>query len=232
MSEGSAALAAAAVLLAVAPASVAGQETGPLDQGAYRLIVDGRVVGTETFEIREEGRTVRAVGRVRLDTALADLEPMMIWLQTNADLRPDLLRLRPEGSGPGSVTAIREDDRVRVRLSTSRGEQFRELMAPEGLVFLDVRVAHHWFLALRQHAGALAEGGVVRVPAVLPTGPAQVDLEIRRTGREPLETADRTVQAARHEVSGEVSAVVWVDAEGRVLRLRLPEAKLTVERTE
>lgn len=224
--------AAASLLLAASPDAAAGQDARTLDEGAYRLTVDGREIGTETFAVRREGRNVRGVAQIRLDTVGAGLSSMTAWLQTNADFRPDLLRLRPETSDSKSVTAVREGDRLRVQTSSSRGQRSREFVASPGLVLLDARIAHHWFLALKQHADDLAAGGSVRVPAILPAKPARMELEIRRGGQESVEVAGRTLQATRHEVSGQLSAVVWTDDAGRVVKLRLPGEDLTAERTE
>ena len=223
-------LAALAAVLAAHPASpLAAQEARTVDEGTYRITVAGRPVGTEAFAVRREGRDVRAVGRVRLDTATAALSSMEVWLQTDGDFRPQLFRLRPQGSGPTSYTAVREADRVRVRATTAEGERYREFMAPEGLALFDPRVAHHWYLVLRARTGALA-GGPVGVPAILPARGERVRLEIRRTGREEIALAGRATEATRHEVTGDLTATVWTGEDGRVLRLSLPALALTSSR--
>lgn len=220
---------AATVLLAtLAAAPTAGQEPGVLDQGTYRITVAGRAVGTEAFGVRREGRDIRAVGRVRLDTAVSVLSSMEVWLQTDAGFRPNLFRLRPRTEGTGSYTAVREADRIRLRTTTEEGERYREFLAPEGLALFDPRLAHHWYLVLRARSGALAEG-TVEVPAILPARGERIRMQVRRAGDEEVTAAGRRVTATRHEVTGGLTATVWTGQDGRVLRLSLPGPELVSE---
>lgn len=220
---------AAAALLALAPAGAEGQEEAPLEEGSYRITVAGQAVGTEAFAVRREGREVRAVGRVQLDTAVDVLTSLEVWLQTDTDFRPSLFRLRPQGPGPSTYTAVREGDRVRIRTTAAEGERYREFLAPDGLALFDPRIAHHWFLVLRSRADELADGPV-QVPAVLPARGEQLRLEVRRFGEEEVLVAGRRVTATRHEVTGGLTATVWTGEGGRVLRLSLPSLVLTAER--
>lgn len=226
--SGRPALAVAAALVALST-TAAGQETGTLDEGTYRITVAGRSVGTEAFAVRREGRDVRAVGRVRLDTTTSVLPSMEVWLQTDAGFRPTLFRLRPGSEGPEAYTAVLEGDRVRVRTSSAGGERFREFLAPEGLALFDPRMAHHWFLVLRPRTEALSRGAV-RVPAILPARGERIQMEIRRVGEEEVTVAGRRVTATRHEVTGELTATVWTGDDGRVLRLSLPALALAADR--
>lgn len=219
---------AAAALLATAVSPSPAQQGEPLAEGSYRISVDGRAVGTEAFAVRRQGRDVRAVGRVRLDTAAAGLSPVEVWLQTDGDYRPGLFRLRPEAGGPEAYTAVREGDRVRVRTSAAEGERFREFLAPEGVVVFDPRIAHHWFLVLRYRSDDLGGDGA-EVPAVLPVRNDRVRMRVRRAGEEQVSVAGATATATRHEVAGGVEATVWTGGDGRVLRLELPAIGLTSE---
>lgn len=230
--EGPVAVLASVVFLGLAPVPVVaqGQEAATLDEGTYRITVNGRPVGSEAFALRRQGRNVRAVGRVRLDTAVEALPPMEAWLQADRDFRPSLFRIEPSGDGPASVTAVREGDRIRVRSTTAEGERYREFLAPEGLALFDPRLAHHWDLVLRPLDAELASGGSVAVPAILPARPERVRLEIRRGTSGSVEVAGRRVTATAHEVTGGVRATVWTDGSGRVVKLELPDRGLVTER--
>lgn len=220
---------AAVLLSSLGAAPSAAQPTGVLDQGTYRITISGRAVGTEAFGVRREGRDIRAVGRVRLDTAVSVLPSMEVWLQTDAGYRPTLFRLRPRAEEPESYTAVREADRFRLRTTTVEGERYREFLASEGMALFDPRLAHHWYLVLRPRAGALAEGAV-EVPAILPARGERICMEVRQVGEEEVSAAGRRVTATRHEVTGGLSATVWTGEDGRVLRLSLPGAELVSER--
>lgn len=219
---------AAFALLAAASTPCDAQQTDPLAEGTYRITVDGRPVGTEAFAIRRRGRDVRAVGRVRLDSAASGLSSLEVWLQTTGDFRPDLFRLRPGTGGPEAYTAVREGDRLRVRTSTSEGERFREFLAPEGVAVFDPRIAHHWFLVLRYRADDLA-GGEAALPAIVPVRNERIILRVRQIGEERIAVGERTVTAVRHEVAGGMSATVWTGEGGRILRLEVPSLGLVSE---
>ncbi len=229
------AVAAALALAAGSPGAAAAQATQELDRGTFELQQDGSSVGTETFAVRRERSSVRAVGRIQLTSAGSAWGAGQAWLQTDPDFRPQLFRLEPmpEVEDGETVAAVRQDDRVRVQITSSAGQRSKEFVAPEDFSMLHLDVAHHLYVLLLQHASALDSEGEVRVPVVLPTRGERVTLRIRRGAREEITTGGGPRQAVRHVVEGEgVRLEAWTDEEGRILRVHHPESGRTAVRTE
>lgn len=217
-------MAAAAVALCSAAQPLAAQQTRELDAGNYEIRVEGRRVGSEQFAVRREGRDVRAVGRIDVDTATSAIRPMETGMRAGSDFAPELFRIRLREGDVQSVVAIREEGRLRLQVTSSRGDRWKEFVAPDGLSILEPRLAHHWYLVLRQHADALGQAGRVRVSAVDPLERMQMELEIRREGPEAVDLPGARRSAIRYTATlgdrGE--ARIWTDEEGRVLRVTIP----------
>lgn len=227
---------AAALALALGnPGAAAAQATQELDRGTFELRQDGTSVGTETFAIRRERSSVRAVGRIQLTSGGTTWRAGQAWLQTDPEFRPQLFRLEPtpEAEDGETVAAVRQDDRVRVQITSRAGQRSKEFVAPDGLSMLHPDVAHHLYVLLRQHDSALDSAGEVRVPVVLPARSQRVTLRIRRGAREQVTVGGAHRQGVRHVVEGEgVRLEAWTDEEGRILQVHHPESGRTAVRTE
>lgn len=223
-----------AVLLAptAAVGGLSAQTAQAVDAGTFELRVDGRTVGTESFEIRRSGRQVRAVGRVSLDSAVAGLHSLEVWLEADANYVPDRFRLRPSGGDLQSVTAVREEERLRLQVSSRAGDRWKEFLASPDLVLLEPGLAHPWLLILRQHRDGLEGRGAVEVPAVVPTEARRTSLSLRRQGPERVEVpgANRTAVRYTATLGGGDEIRIWTAEDGRVLRVESPSRRLTAVR--
>jgi hypothetical protein len=218
----------AVALVAVgAGASTAGAQGEVLDEGTFRLSVRGTAVGTENFVIRQTGAGPAAVivaqGRVNLDTGE----------QTRALLQVDGPGLRPaayqiEATGPDRVTVRGQaaGNRFRAQVVSATGETMREYLIGQGAVVLDDGVAHHHYFIAAAPAGAT-------VPVIVPRQNRQVTAIVRDAGRETVEVAGQRVSARRinFEPNGLPARTLWVDDQGRVLRLSIPDHGYLAERT-
>lgn len=225
--------AATALLALAAPLSaLAGQTPQTVASGTFEWRRDGRTVATETFEIRKTGRELRAVGRVSADSSVAGLRPLRVWLETDADYAPGLFRLRPSAGDIESVTAVREENRLRLQMSSAAGDRWKEFLGEPGLSLLEPGVAHHWIAVLRQHRSGLEEDGAVEVPAVVPSERRRATLRIERHGTERVEVPGEDRPAVRYTAtlsSGEEFRI-WATEEGRLLRVDVPARGLTAVR--
>jgi len=119
-------------------------------------------------------------------------------------------------------------DRYQATVRTPGSEQLREFRArPATVVLEDELVYAYYFLAARTN------GATVRVPALMPRAGREVQLEISDTGTERISIAGRNIPA-RHLVveGGGDSRDLWVDGEGRVLRLAGRSSGLRAERRD
>lgn len=228
---GAAVIAALAALAALTVLAVpASAQTTQLDEGAFRLTVDGREVGMETFAIRQNGAGADAVitaqGRVVLQQN-GGSEVVSSVQFAGAGLRPVAYDLELRGGDArrisGSVTGRRASARI-----TAGSETFREYLVTEGAIVLDDGVAHHYyFVAQRAAAGAAS------VPIMIPRESRQAQATITTGPEESVTVAGSSVRARRLtvQVAGGDSRNVWVDGSGRVLRVEVPARNYVAVRT-
>lgn len=225
---------AALTALVAAPGALAAQGEQVVDRGSLELRVDGRTVGTESFEVRRSGRAVRAAGRVVLDSSVAGIRPLEVLLETDADYAPALFRLRPTAGEVRSVTAVREEGRLRLQVSSEAGDRWKEFVAPDGLVLVEPGVAHHWALVLRRHRDRLAGSAMVEVPAVVPSEARRAPLRLRREGPDRAEVPGANRDAVRYTatLAGSREFLIWTSEEGHVLRVESRETGVVAVRAE
>lgn len=222
-----------AVPLALGVPEARAQE-GPVtvDQGAFELRKDGTVLGREVFEIRRERGTVRAVGRITLDSAAGPILPAEVWLQADDSWKPQTLRFRPSTGELQQAVAVREGERLRLQITTEAGERWKEFMAPSDLSLVDPRIAHHYAFLLRQHGARLDADGSVTVPAVVPWAGDRVSLRIEKGPVERIRVSGGERSAVRYRVAtGDLAAVVWAE-DGTVLRVEWPDSGVVAARVE
>lgn len=217
-------------LLVAAPPARA--QTITLDEGGFRLFLAGREAGTETFSIRRNGTgddaVIVAQSRTRLETASGEEEITASLEAKGPALRPVAYQLTIQGAQPRRIAGRIAGGRVTARIITGEGEMMREYLAADGAVLLDEGVAHqHYFLA-RRLDGAAAP----RIPVLLPRDSRQAMAKVTASEPETIQVAGRAVSARRLvvEPAGAAARRIWVDDQGRVLRVEVPACSFTAER--
>jgi len=193
-----------------------------LDQGSFRLTVDGRPAGTETFEISRTGSGPEAqiYARGEIDITMPegrlDLRPLL--QSGGAEMAVAAYQIKISGQLQQEIYVRLEERRYLTRVLSERGEQQRESRAAPGTLVLDTGVAHqYYFLAARLPSG----GGTITV--MVPREGRQFDLQVTEIGQESLVLGgvSRTARHLRLEGNQETRDV-WLDSEGRVLRVDHP----------
>lgn len=197
-----------------------------VDEGSFTITVNGAPAGRENFWIRT---TPDPRGTVYIATATSviggrRIEPRELAAENGSALRYDV-KLTENGDVQQTSGVV---DRSRMSLSVrnARGESSREFVVADGALILDEDIFHqYFFLARRGASGA--------VPVIVPRRNAQVTARVSTSGSEPLAIGGTTLQA-RHLVvaQGGVSTDVWVDADGRVLKVAIPSRGLVALRDD
>ncbi|HSJ31084.1 MAG TPA: hypothetical protein VK933_06590 [Longimicrobiales bacterium] len=206
----------AAIAMMVAPA--AGQ-TVRLDEGTFRILVDGREVGTETFSLRQNGTGADAVviaqGRVVLDSRETTANVQL----AGTGLRLVAYDVELSGADARRIRASISGSRASARTLSAAGETMKEYLVSDGAVLLDDGVAHHYYM-IAQRAAA----GATSTPILIPRESRQVQATITNAGEESVSAGGTTVTARRIVVQpeGGDARTVWVDGQGRVLRVEIP----------
>lgn len=224
-------LAPLSVPLLLAATTILNAQTITLDEGSFRILVGGREAGTETFSILQSGTRadaqIIARGTVTLDTA-GIAERLSATLDVDGQsLRPAAYQVMVEGTDQQRIAGRIIGGRFSAKILSPTGEQMREYLASEGAVLVDEGVAHHYYFLARR-----LEGGSARIPIIIPRQNRQVSAEVAERGRETVEVGGRRIEA-RHLVitpAGGSERRLWVDSQGRVLRLEIPARSYVARR--
>jgi hypothetical protein len=210
-----AALAAIGVLF-----SSAESQTVTLDEGAYRISVNGKEIGTETFSIRQNGNgesgVIIAVGR-----ATSDAEHGLVQVSSELQVvgkaqRPAAYEVRIQGNGNERITGRVVGNRFSAQITSPAGESMREYLAGDGAVILDEGVAHHYFFLARRVAN-----GTSHIPVIIPRQNKQVTAEVSADGNK------LTVK-----IAGMPDRIVQMDEKGHVVRVEIPATGFVAQRVE
>lgn len=214
--------------LAAAPSFAQG---AAVDSGTFRVSVEGREVGTETFTITQSGSGGSAVtlasGTVdlRLSTGALRLQPRL--RAQGLEANPAQYQVDVSGDAPQRIVGNIGSGRVSARVITASGEQLREYVATAGAIVLDDAVAHHYyFIAQRLHSGTVA--------VIIPRESRQMIASVSDRGEETLQVNGQSARLFHLVVQprGGPQADVWVDALNRVVRVDIPARQYSAVRTE
>jgi len=203
-----------------------------LDEGTYRIQIDGIEAGMETFSIRQNGSgadmVVIARGRVVLDTGTGSQEVQVSIQLAGSALRPAAYDIDERGSQSRRVNARITGSRASARITSPEGEILREYLIAEGAVLVAEGMAHQYYF-LARHAG----GKAASVPLVLPGSSRQVSATVAIAETGSVSVAGARLDATHYvvESAGGPTAHVWADGQGRVLKVEVPSRNYLAIRT-
>lgn len=206
------------ILALTVPAAVAAQSV-TLDEGTFRITVDGQPAGTEEFAIRRSGAgpeaQVIATAEIRMDLPEGRVELRPALQASGQEMAVSAYQIKVSGQRQEEIYVTLGDRRFRTQIRTERGEQEREYRATDGTLLLDTGVAHqYYFVSLRFPD----RGG--SAPVIVPREGRQYTLSVSVRGSENVSIAGTSVPARHLRLEGNGGARdVWVDAENRVLRV-------------
>jgi hypothetical protein len=202
-----ASLACAVCLTAALAAHAAAQET-LVDEGSFTIFRKGARVGRETFTIR---RSVTASEDVYVANATVDFDAQRLTpaLRTDTSYAPLAYQME-----------VRTNDQLQLRLKgvIGRGRFSARVKTPTGALVIDDDVFHqYYFLAKR------LKGVAFSVPVVIPTRNVQQTMHVQPMGVERVVIGGTPTDARRLNatISGGMTRDIWVDAQGRVLKVTL-----------
>jgi hypothetical protein len=216
------------IVTAAALSVPASAQTVRLDEGTFRIMVAGREVGTETFSLRQNGSGADAVviaqGKVILDSNETTANVQL----AGTGLRVVAYDVELSGADARRIRASVTGSRASARTMSSAGETMREYLVSDGAVLLDDGVAHHYFMI-----GRRAEAGATSVAILVPRESRQVQATLSAPASDPVTIGGSTVAARRIVVqpAGGDERRVWLDAEGRVLRVEIPARRYVAVRS-
>lgn len=211
---------------------LASAQSVTLDEGSFRILVEGREVGTESFAIRRSGsgpeaQTI-ATGDVRMTLPEGRMELRPALQASGEVMAVSAYQMKISGHLQEEIYVTRANARFRAQVRTDRGEQEREYRAAENTLFLDAGVAHHYFFLARARAG---QGG--RAPVIVPREGRQYTVTVTVVGDESVQIGGSRASARRLRLEGNGPVRhLWVDQEGRVLRVEHGDQSYVAVRKE
>lgn len=196
-----------------------------LDEGRFALFLDGRDAGVESFSIHRVGMGDDA--RI-LATATVSVDGME--MRPTLEARPDFTVTSYQNELTGSRTAelsvVLNGGRYVSRMNSPDGEVQREYRASARTAVLEEFVSHQYYFAAR-----FVDGGAGPIVALMPADGGQARLEVVSSESEPFRLGDQQLQARHVRLQGGGSVRdVWIDDQGRVLRVEVPARSFRAER--
>ncbi len=219
------------LFLVLGPSLSAGQNIS-VDEGAFRIYVNGEAIGREEFSIRQTGPRAQQrhilYGNVELDLpqGIVTLSPAMD--ASGSPLAVSDYQIKVAGAETTDIFITVSGKRFLARSVSAAGEQLREFRAGSGSVLLDEGIVHHHFLL----SPFLESEGAVSLTVFIPRAEAQQRMTLSLVGEEEVRVGGVLVSGARrfHLEGGEYSRDIWFDEQGRILRLEIPAQGFVAER--
>jgi hypothetical protein len=218
----------ATVAAAVIAVPAAGQGVQTLDQGSFTITVNGERGGREDFSIVATPGT-SAMEYVARATVVFGDRRLTPALKSDSSGAPSDYQIEIKGTTTGSERWSGKITRGRVsaRINSARGESAREYIVADGAIILDDDVFHqYYFVAKRSNASSIS--------VVIPRRNAQMVLRVSAAGNEKITIGAKEIDA-KHLVLTEPSGGtrdVWVDAQGRVLKVEIKSRNLVATRDD
>ena len=210
------------LVAAASLASAASAQSALIDRGTFRLSVGGREIGRDSFNISRTSPDGRIVAQGWVDV---EGRRVVTVLQTTAAHVLTSYQATVSGGETARYGATVNARRLYLTTVSPAGEQTREARYRDGAVVLEENVAHHYFFA-----GQLAREGAV-LPVIVPRPLEQPSFDVGPVTAERIRVGGQEVEARRLTLTaGGVERRVWLDAEGRVLRVEIPSTGFVAER--
>ena len=176
-----------------------------VETGQFNIVQDGKKIGTEQYSVTKIQTGYRIEGRTTLDDISSKME-------VDENLVPTFYEYT---KGQGTIR-VRVNSPVSELESTAPGAQPEtiDFRFPERGIILDNNFFHHFLILLyrfqsgeRMFSVFVPQDMRVGSASVRSTGPRSFDLEV-----------------------GDVKLQATTDADGRLMRLTVPDAKVVIER--
>ena len=219
---------AAAALTATTALPAASQVT-TLDEGTFTITRNGTPVGRESFTIRSSpGGAAGAVVQARATVSYDDrrLTPV---LKADSIGSPTEYQLEVRAGANASevLKGVIRRGRFSATMQTPRGENLKEYVVSEGALVLDEDVFHQYYF--------LARGGRTgSIPVVVPHRNVQVVMRMEDRGPASVTVGGQSIAGRAYVLvePGGSNREIWVDSQGRVLKVAIPSRGIIALRDE
>jgi hypothetical protein len=220
----------AALFISFLPATVSAQFRS-IDEAAFRISIQGEVVGREEFSIRQAGTGNQTQmilrGTVDLDLPEGSLRLAPILAVDGGNRGVSTYQIKVAGMETTEITVRVAGGRYLAKILSDRGEELREFRAGSGSVILDQDVAHQYFLL----TPFLDETTGVSLTVLTPREGRQRRMSLTFVGEDQVPVGMQHLDARHFRLDGGGGARdVWFDEQWRILRVEIPSRGYVAER--
>lgn len=211
----------------LAASSVFAQGTAVVDEGSFTISRSGAPVGRESFRII---RAPAPGGQVYQATGTSVIANVKATMRLGTDSVGSPVSYESEVSDQAQlVQRLRgrgRPSRFGLFVQTRTGESAREFVLANGALLLDESVFHQFFFV-----GLAADQRELIV--ISPRSAQQERMRVVQRGEEGVEIAGRTISGRRVSlVNGDGPREVWLDGQGRLLKVAIPDQGLVALRDD
>ena len=198
------------------------------DEGSFTVSRDGDRVGREDFSIRHVPTTGGAFEILTRGVVVLAGQRRTVDLSADSAGRPARFQAKTIVDGRTTDTYRAEvlGRRLSARSVRADGESARELLLPPGTLLVEDGVLHLLQFVVGRGAS---------VQAVVPSRGIVVTLTVQDAGADHVAIALQSLEAHKYVVregAGGIVREVWVDADGRLLKVALPAQRLVAVRDD
>ena len=218
-------------LLAVQPSQIHCQNVS-LDENAFRIYLDGELIGREEFSIRQIGpldqQRIILRGSVDLDLSEGKIELAPAMDVQGEAMAVSDYQIKVSGTETTDIFVSVSGNRYLARVVSLAGEQLREFRTGPGSVLLDDGVVHHHYLL----NPFLENDSAVSLTVLTPRAGRQQRMTLSLVGEEEIRVGGVLISDARrfHLDGGDHPRDIWFDSQGRILRVEIPSQGYLAER--
>jgi hypothetical protein len=216
------------LLVALATPLVLAAQVVTVDEGSFTISRGGSRVGHENFTIR---KTPGPGGDVFVANATVDYDSQRLSpaLRTDNSFAPLAyqVEVRSGDAVQERLKGLIGRGRFSAQIMTPQGESAKEYVVSDGALVLDDDVFHQYYFLAQK-----LRGGSGSLPVVVPRRNVQETMRAQTNGSERL-TIGGVPLDARQIILTEPSGAtrrVWVDAQGRVLKVSLEGRGVVAQR--
>jgi hypothetical protein len=204
------------------------------DEGVYKILVDGREIGSERFalSVTEKGAASTSVLDFRNPSGPPTRLHFESKLEMDGKFRPRSYRLDTDVDGKkGFMLATFSPRQAMFEYGTPGSAKKSGLLVGEDYTVLDTNIFHH-FIFLARRFDFNSKEKTQRFEVLIPQESDSGVVKVRDLGRDTVLVNGKKQDAHHLEVdSGAKLIELWVDRDQKLQKLAVPAIKLEVLRT-
>ncbi|MBZ5700791.1 MAG: hypothetical protein LAN84_02995 [Acidobacteriia bacterium] len=197
------------------------------DKGKLRILLDGRQVGAEEFEIAADGGNWMARGAVQLTPADGPATRVTSALRLQPDGAPLSYEWSSQSDKKNGAHILFENGIAKINLEVEGARPFQQELtfASPRIAILDNNLYHHYAILARLYDWS--KRGPQVFPVLIPQDLTPGSITVEATGTQT--SAGKSYEGLRVSTA-DLEVLLYLDAQHRLQRLEVPAASVTVVR--